>query len=242
MRSLLRRSAWRWATDFVDLQNFERLFLRDVIVHADHDFFFLVERDLIAIGGFGDFALRVAALDRGDHAAEGVDLFDVVPGAALDFVGQRFDEVGAAERIDGVGDAGFVGDDLLGAQRDRRREFGRQRPGFVERIGVQRLRSAENGGERLQRGAHDVVVGLLRGERAAGRLRVESQRPGARIFRAVALDHRFVPDAASGAVLGDFFEKVAVRVEEERKLRHEFVDVEAAAHAPLDVFEAIAQA
>jgi len=34
----------------------------------------------------------------------------------LDFVGEGFDEVGAAEGIDGVGDAGFVGDDLLRAQ------------------------------------------------------------------------------------------------------------------------------
>ena len=135
---------------FVDLQDFEWLFLRDVVVYADHDLFFFFEGDLISIGSFGDFALRIAALDCGDHAAEGVDLFDVVPGAALDFVGQRFDEIGAAERIDGVCDAGFVGDDLLRAQRDRRREFGRHRPGFVERIGVQRLRAAENGGQRLQ--------------------------------------------------------------------------------------------
>ena len=59
--------------------------------------------------------------------------------------------------------------------------FGRQRPGFVERIGVQRLRPAQHRGQRLQRRAHHVVVGLLRGERAAGRLRVKAQRPGARI-------------------------------------------------------------
>ena len=68
---------------FVDLQNFERVFLGDEIVHAHDDFFFAVDFHLIAVGGFGDFALRIAAFDGSDHAAHGVDLVDVVPGAAL---------------------------------------------------------------------------------------------------------------------------------------------------------------
>ena len=50
-----------------------------------------------------------------------------------------------------------------------------------------------------------------------------------------------MPDAASGAVLGDFFEEIVVRVEEERELRNESVDVHAATHAPFNVLEAIAQ-
>ena len=132
-------------------------------------------------------------------------------------------------------------DDLLRAQRERGGEFGGQRPGFVQRIGVQRLRAAQHRGERLHRGAHHVVVRLLRGERAAGRLRVEAQRPGTRIFRAEAFHHRFVPDAARGAILGDLFEEIVVRVEEERKPRREVVHVHAATHAPLDVFDAVAQ-
>jgi len=74
-----------------------------------------------------------------------------------------------------------------------------------------------------------------------GCLSMEPQRPGARIFRFVTLDHGFVPDAASGAVFGDLFEEIVVRVEEKRKLRNEGVDVHAAAHAPFDVLEAIAQ-
>ena len=158
---------------------------------------------------------------------------NVIAGAALDFVGERFDEIRAAERIGGVGDAGFVRDDLLRAQGDRGGGFGGQRPGFVERIGVQGLRAAHHRGERLKRGAHDVVVRLLRGERAAGGLRVEAQRPGARILRAEALAHRRVPDAARGAIFGDFLEEIVVRVEEERKARREIVHVQAAAHAPI---------
>ena len=75
-------------------------------------------------------------------------------------------------------------DDLLRAQRQRRRLRGRQRQRLVERVGVQRLRAAEHRRQRLQRRAHDVVVRLLRGQRHAGRLRVEAQLPRPLVLRA----------------------------------------------------------
>ena len=100
---------------------------------------------------------------------------------------QPLDEVRAAERIDDVGDAALVRDDLLRAQRDRRRFLGRQRQRLVERVGVQRVGAAEHRGQRLQRRAHDVVVGLLRGQRHAGGLGVEAQLPRARVLRAEAV-------------------------------------------------------
>ena len=123
----------------------------------------------------------------------------------------------------------FVRDDLLRAQRERGGELGGQRPSLVERIRVQRLRAAQHRRERLQGGADDIVVRLLRGERAAGGLRVETQSPGACVLRSEALAHRLVPDAARGAIFGDFLEEIAVRVEEERKARREIVHVQAAA-------------
>jgi hypothetical protein len=86
-----------------------------------------------------------------------------------------------------------------------------------------------------------VVVRLLRCEGAAGRLRVEAQRPCARVLRLVALDHGFVPDAARGAVLGDFLEEIVVRVEEKGKLRDELIDVQPAAHSVFDIFHAVAE-
>ena len=60
-------------------------------------------------------------------------------------------------------------------------------------------------------------------------------------FDAVALHHRLVPDAAGGAILGDLFEEIVVGVEEEGKLRNELIHVHAAAHAPFDIFDAVAQ-
>ena len=95
--------------------------------------------------------------------------------ARLDLVGQRLDVVGAGERVDRVGRAGLVGDDLLGAQRDLGGALGGQRERLVEAVGVQRLRAAADGGEALQRDAHDVVLRLLGGQRHAAGLRVEAQ-------------------------------------------------------------------
>ena len=42
-----------------------------------------------------------------------------------------------------------------------------------------------------------------------------------------AVAHDFGPQMTGGAVLGDFFEEVAVGVEEEGELGSEFVDAEA---------------
>ena len=67
------------------------------------------------------------------------------------------------------------------------------------------------------RDADDVVVGLLRGERAAGGLRVEAQLLRARIGRAEALAHDPRPQPARRAELRDLLEKIVVRVEEERE-------------------------
>ena len=87
--------------------------------------------------------------------------------------------------------------------------------------------------QRLDRDANDVVVGLLRRERAAGGLRVEAQAPAARILGAKAVAHDVRPQAAGGAELGHLFQEVVVRVEEEAQLAGKFVHVSPAAMAAL---------
>jgi hypothetical protein len=111
----------------------------------------------------------------------------------------------------------------------------------VERVGVQRLGAAENGGHGLQRGAHHVVVRLLRGERYAGRLGVESQLPRTRILRPEPVAHYTRPQPPGGAELRQFLEEVAVRVEEERDPRRKGVHVHAGVDAVLDVLDAVAE-
>ena len=94
----------------------------------------------------------------------------------------RFDEETAAERIDRIRHARFLRDDLLRAQGDGHGMFGGQRQRFVHGVGVQALRSAEDGRQRLDRHADHIILRLLCGERYAGGLRVEAQQPRARIL------------------------------------------------------------
>ena len=95
--------------------------------------------------------------------------------------------------------------------------LGGQPQRLVHRVGVQRLGAAEHRGQGLQRRAHDVDLGLLRGQGRAGGLGVEAQAAQRRVVDAEALAHDTGPQPARGAELGDLFEEVGVAVEEERK-------------------------
>ncbi len=91
---------------------------------------------------------------------------------------------------------------------------------------MQAVRAAQHRRERLYGGAHDVVVGLLGGERHPGRLGVEAQplRPvGA---GTVDVAQPAGPDPPGRAELRDLLEEVDVGVEEERQARREHVDVQ----------------
>ena len=211
----------------------------DERVDADDDAAPGVDLLLKAVGGVGDLALRVGLLDRGDHPAELIDPREVLVGERLEAVGQRLDEVAAAERVDRVRHAGLVGDHLLRAQGDPRGLLGRQRERLVVAVGVQRLRPAEHAGERLDRRARDVDQRLLRGQADARRLGVEAHQPRARVARAVGIAQLARPDPPRRAVLGDLLEEVDLGVEEEAQPRRELVGIEAARDRLLDVGEAV---
>ena len=115
----------------------------------------------------GDEALHVAVLDALDHAAVPFEVGHDLDDLLLHRVGQRLDEVRPAQRVDGAGHAGLVGEDLLRAERERGALLGGERERLVPRGGEHRLHAAEHRRHRLVGDAHDVVVRLLRLERPA---------------------------------------------------------------------------
>ena len=119
--------------------------------------------------------------------------------------------------------------------------LGRERERLVQGVRVQRLRAAEHGRERLDCGAHDVHLGLLRGQRARRRSACGSAEPRARVLRATVFTHHARPDTPRGAELRDLLEEVHVRVEEERESRREVVDVKPALATGVDVREAVGE-
>ena len=210
-------------------------------IDADDDRRALVDRPLGGVGGLVNLALNPSALDGRQRAARRVDLGDERARAFLDSVGLTLDGPGASDRVDRVGDAGFRRDDLLRPQREPRRLLGRQRQRFVAAVAVERLRATEHGGHRLNRDADDVVVRLLRRERAAGGLRVETQLHRAGPSHAEPVAHDVGPEPARRTELGDLLDEVVVRGEEERQPLADAIEVEARGPRGLDVGDSVGQ-
>ena len=112
---------------------------------------------------------------------------------------------------------------------------------FIEAVGVQALRAAEGGGQRLQGDPDDVVLWLLGGQGRATGLSVNGQHLGTLLLGSEALRHDVGPHAAGGTVLGHFLEQVVVGVPEERQAGGEGIDVHARRRCRLDVGDAVGQ-
>ena len=93
----------------------------DTLVHADDDLFLAFHGLLMAIGGFLDLLLGETLLNGLDHSAHGINFFEVSPSRLFQLTGLGFYEIGTSQRIGCVGNATFVGKDLLGAQSDSSR-------------------------------------------------------------------------------------------------------------------------
>src|ERR1700674_878956 len=106
---------------------------------------------------------------------------------------------------------------------------------------MQALRATEHTSQRLYRYANNIIQGLLDCQRDASGLCVETHLQRALVCGTEAIAHCARPNSTSGAILGNLFKKVIVRVEEERNARYELIDVQACAHTPLDVFDPITQ-
>src|SRR3954447_1181388 len=68
---------------------------------------------------------------------------------------------------------------------------------------------------------------------------MEAHQPRACLLRAEAILHQEIPDFARRTILGDLFEEVVMRVEEEAETWTKFVDVKSATPRPFDVFHAV---
>ena len=145
----------------------------------------------------------------------------------LDRSGERFDVVGTGQRIDRLRHTGLLRQNLLRAQRHAGGLFAGQRQRLIVAVDVQRLGAAENGGERLQGGAGEVVLGLLRGQRRAGGLSMKAQRLGERFAGAELLPQQARPYPARGTKLGHLLEEVIVRGKKEGEARRCQIHIEA---------------
>ena len=172
----------------------------------------------------GDTRLQPAFLDGLDHAAVGIDLAHHALHLPFHLVGEKLDQVAAAQRVDGVRDSALVGDELLRAQRELGREFGRQLQRLVERGREDRLGASQDGGHGFDCHADDVVVGLRCGERGPAADDAEAEMQRLLVVDTVALAEQPRPQPARRPELADLLEEIHVDVEEETQALGEFLE------------------
>ncbi len=225
----------------IDIEHIDRRFVGQLeFVDADDHILAPVHARLPARRRFFNAQLRDAGFDSFGHAAHLFHFVDDLARRMRQRMRQRFDVIGTRQRVDHLGYMGFVLQDKLRVARDARREFRGQRDGFVQRIGVQRLRAAQHGRQRFHRGTHHIVVRVLFRQRHAACLAVGAQHLGALVLRA-QLRHHPVPEHARRAQLRHFHEEVHADAEEERKPRRERIDLQPLAHRRARVFHAVRQ-
>ena len=213
-----------------------------VLVHAHDDVDARVDARLLLRRRVLDAALRLARLDHRAHAPRGVDVRDDLARLVRELGRQRLHEVGPAPGVGDARHARLLLDHELRGPRDARRVLRGQRDGLVERVRVQRLGAAVDGGERLQGRARDVVEGLLGRQRVARRLAVrpQQQRPLRRHVRAPeALLHQLGPQGARGPQLGDLDVVVHADGEEEGQALRDLVDVDARLDRAVQILQAV---
>ena len=106
---------------------------------------------------------------------------------------------------------------------------------------MERLRSTEYTRQSLYRDTDDIVVRLLRRQRASRGLRVKAQNGRTRVFAFEAFGHDFVPDLPGGPILRNFLEQVVMRIKEKGETRGELIDVKSGANGPFHVLDAVVQ-
>ena len=209
------------------------------LVDADDDILADPVALVVAEGGLLDLVLD--EVDRLHRAPELVDLGDQ-PRALV-----SISSVSASTKYDPANGStvsaapGLVADDLLRAQRDLGRAFGRQGKRLVEAVGMQRLGTAA--AQRRSPGAPPERCCSPAAQRSAsprlsgcGSAAATSARLGAE-----ALAHDLGPHPAGGAELRHLLEDVVVAVEEERQPRGEAVDLEAGVERGLHVGDAVGE-
>ena len=105
---------------------------------------------------------------------------------------------------------------------------------------MQALRAAQRGRHRLDRGAHNIIVRILLGQRNAAGLAVGAQHLGLWVGRAKFI-HDVMPQLARGAQLGDFHEEVHADAPEKAEARRKAVHRQPLGHGGANIFHAIGQ-
>ena len=145
-------------------------FLEAIFVDADDGVLAGINAGLFAGSGFFDAHFGQAGFDGFCHATQCFYFLNEGPSFVCQFVGEVFDIVGSAPRVNDFADVGFFLEIYLSVASNTGREIRWEGDGFVEGVGVEGLGVTEGGTEGFDTGSGDVVEGVLFGEAPTGGL------------------------------------------------------------------------
>ncbi len=89
---------------FIDLQDRDRLYIFcSELIYTDDDGIVMLDGELVVVSGLLDLILDKTDLDRTEHAAQAVDLFDIVGSGLFKPSGEFLNRIAARKWIDRVG-------------------------------------------------------------------------------------------------------------------------------------------
>ena len=225
----------------IDGQYVQRIFLSQTIfVQANDGFFTAIDVSLATSCALFDTHFRQAGCNSFCHTTECFNFLDMSPSTANDFVGEVFNIVGTAPRIDNLADFGFILDVQLGVTSKTSGEVGRQCDSFVQCVCMQGLGMAQSSRHSFHTSTGDVVERILFGQRPAGSLAVSTQCHGFRVLSAEALKN-LSPQNTSSTHFCNFHEVVFAHIPEEGQTFCECVYRQARSFTGTDIFHTIGQ-
>ena len=193
------------------------LFGLTIGIDADHGLFAGLDGGKAAGIGFDEGALHIAGFDGGDGAAQVVDASQFFAGLEFQLFDLFRNNPGTVENIVELQEIGFIGDDLLQAQRPLLVPGARQAQGLVPGRQLHGPRPgvfAQHDGQHFQQNPIDVVFRLLFGEAQRVHLNAISEPSVFFLFDAKAVARNLLPQFRKGPHLGDFRDQLDAGVEE----------------------------
>mmetsp|Transcript_24465 Transcript_24465/g.37942 ORF Transcript_24465/g.37942 Transcript_24465/m.37942 type:complete len:416 (-) Transcript_24465:782-2029(-) len=225
----------------VDLEHVEVLLLvlELVLVNTNLNLGAGVELSLATSSTLLNSHLGHAGDDGLGHTAEFLDLIDNLTGLLDEVVGEGLHHVAATPGVNDVGDSSLLLDNELSVSGNASRELSGQSNSLVEGVGVQGLGSTEDGGHGLDSSSHDVVVGILLGQRPSGSLAMSSQSHALSVLGTELLLDKGGPQLSGSSELGDLRVEVHTNSEEEGEPGSDLVDVQTSLLSSSDVLKTI---
>ena len=168
-----------------------------------------------AITGFRNLPAEIALMNAGHHAAHVINFLNEFIGVGFHAISERLHEPASTKRIHRAMHASFMRQNLLRSKRHANRGLRWQAKSFIHAVGMQTLATSQHASERLISHAHNVVHGLLLGQRTTRCLNMRAHKPTSFLLGAKSEAHGVGPNTPRGTQFANLLKELIMAIEEE---------------------------